>query len=205
MAHAQTKPFAFPDLNAAPPTAAPRPASAPVLGPADLEAAHAAGVIEGRKLAMETIAADEAAALERIAEACASLKIQMSAVDDMRSDMSAQCAEFLQAFVTSLAAAHEADLSIELLDRLLLSSSDRGPATLYLSVASFRRLSARLSARLSETGLTDIVSLAPEKTLGPGECRLVWSDGQARATKAEISAAIARIFPATPIMTEKNK
>ncbi len=204
MARPQTKPFAFPDLNAAAPVApAAAPAAASVL--AEIEAARAQGVIEGRKLAMETIAADEAAALARIADACASLTNQSRALGETKAEISAQCAVFLESFAINLAASREVKLAMNLIERLLLSPSNRKPATLHLSAKNFSRLSASLETRLIDTGLADIVTLTPDKALRAGECRLVWHDGQARCTSAEITAAVAKIFPKTPHSTEKHQ
>ncbi len=204
MARPQTKPFSFPDLNAAPPAA---PTAAPTATSilADIEAARAQGVLEGRKLAMETIAAEEAAAIARIADACAMLLQQSQALAAIKAEISAQCAVFLKSFAANLAAKREVDLAMNLLERLHLSPNNRKPATLHLSAKNFSRLSASLGKRLSETGLTDIVTLAPDKTLRAGECRLAWHDGQARCTLAEITAAVAKIFPEAPHSTEKHQ
>lgn len=204
MARPQPKPFAFPDLNAAPIGApAVAPAATSIL--ADIEAARALGVIEGRKLAMETIAAEEAAALARIADACAGLSDKLRTLDETKAELRAQCAEFLGAFAASLTASRETERAIELLERLVMSPGNRKPATLFLGARNFSRLRASLEARLNETGLTEIVTLAPDKALRAGECRLAWHDGQARCTSVEIAAAVAEIFPETTIVTETDQ
>ena len=66
----EAKPFAFDDFGAPKAPAA----QAPSVSTGALEEARAQGVVEGRRLAMESIAADEIAQLSRIADAIGALE-----------------------------------------------------------------------------------------------------------------------------------
>lgn len=190
---ARAKPFDLPDFEApaAAPDAAPRRA---VVSDSALEEARAEGVVEGRRLAMETIAADESASLARIATALEGAK---SALAEARvrdqAQMLAVAAQFLEEFAANVVTERELDAALDLLRRLTAHSDDRRPARLVLSRTSRGRLASKLDAALKARRIDDFVTLEADPSLAPGEMRLEWRGGEARRTRREISEATAAI------------
>ena len=188
---ARAKPFDLPDFEAPPAAAAPRCAPA---SDRALEDARAEGVIEGRRLATETIAADEAACLARIADALEGAK---SVIAEAREREQAQllsiAAQFLEEFAGGLVEERELDAALDLLRRLTAQSDDRRPVRLVLARASRERLAGKLEAALKARRIDDFVSLEADPSLSPGEMRLEWRGGEARRTRREITEATAAI------------
>ncbi len=187
---AALKPFDLPDF------AEPRRAEAGEpridIDPAAIEAARSEGVMEGRRLAMETIAADEAASLARIADALEmsrGLLAEARARD--RTDTLTTARHFLEEFASGLAEAREIDAALDLLRRLTAQSDDRRPVNLTLARASRARLGPKLGAALTARRLDDFVSIDDDPALAPGELRLSWRGGEARRTRQEIREAAA--------------
>ena len=201
---ARAEPFDLPDFEApaAPVAAEPRHAAAAARA---AEEARAEGVIEGRRLAMETIAADEAACLARIADALENAK---SVIADARERDQAQmlsvAAQFLEEFAAGLADARELDAALDLLRRLTAHSDDRRPARLVLSRASRERLSSKLDAALKARRIDDFVMMEADPSLSPGEIRLEWRGGEARRTRREITEATAAIVKSLRTPREKQ-
>ncbi len=187
-------PFNFDDFRRGPAPAddAPRPRS---FSADDLAAARAEGVIEGRRLAMESIAADEAAALARIAM---QVDEQRRRTEDFaassREDVAAVARAFLEEFCIGLANARELEIAEDLFRRLIENSDDRRNAVLFLNAHSLDRLRPRIEAALGARNLAAFMTLEGDDSLAVGEARLEWRGGSARRTRAEISAAIAAIF-----------
>ncbi len=190
---AMAKPFDLPDFE----TPAARPVEEPrraAVSDSTLEEARAEGVVEGRRLAMETIAADEAASLARIA---AALEGARSVIAEARARDHAQmlsiAVQFLEEFAGGLVEKRELDAALDLLRRLTAHSDDRRPARLVLSRASRERLAPKLEAALKARRIDDFVSLEADPSLSPGEMRLEWRGGEARRTRREITEATAAI------------
>ncbi len=190
---ATAKPFDLPDFEAPAAPVVQETRRAAVSDRA-LEEARAEGVIEGRRLAMETIAADEAASLARIADA---LERERSKIAEARerdqAQMVAAAAQFLEEFAAGLADARELDAALDLLRRLTAHSDDRRPARLVLSRTSRERLAPKLDAALKARRIDDFVALEADPSLSAGEMRLEWRGGQARRTRQEITEATAAI------------
>ncbi|HBS36332.1 MAG TPA: hypothetical protein DEA50_14845, partial [Parvularcula sp.] len=113
---ALARPFDFADFGA-PQEAGAAPAAAEATAPgASLDAARTEGVVEGRRLAMETIAADEAAALARIAAALEDAKASMkeARARDQADTLNA-ASLFLEEFCAGLAERREIDAALDLL------------------------------------------------------------------------------------------
>lgn len=196
---ASPRPFSFVDLrDVLPPTD--EPVSAPVrrFSDDDLSAARAEGVTEGRRLAMETIAADEAAALVRIADA---LKLAASSADQEHraaiERLTTVVRLFLDEYCGAFAAEREVEAAQDLLRRLTENSEDRRGATLFVSAKSFERLEARLLGAIAAARVADFVTVDFDHALAPGETRLEWRGGDVRRSRAEIAAAIAALFDHT--------
>lgn len=193
---AQSKPFDFHDFRTGA-AQAPEPAIAlPVTEarPASLAEARAEGVLEGRRLAMETIAADEAAALARIAEALADSRDFLAETRQLeQSEVLGVAALFLEEFAAGLAEKREIDAAIDLLRRLTADSDDRRPARLVIARSSRDRLGPKIEAALKVRRVDDFVSLEADPSLAPGELRLEWRGGEARRTRREITEATAAI------------
>ncbi len=195
------RPFNFDEFRAAAPTApeAPRAFSAD-----DLAAARADGVAEGRRLAMETIAANEAAQLESISARLEN--VHETVTDEIRRARDAILAiarVFLDEFAAGLASERETALAEDLLRRLTENSEDRRSARLILAAKSLERLLPRLEDMLNRRGVADFVALGGELSLQPGEARLEWRGGEIRRGRAEIAAAIAVLFD--PLAVEETE
>lgn len=190
----RASPFKFGDFARAAPSVA-EPAPARTFAREDLDEAREGGILEGRRLAMETIAADEAAALSRIAS---SLEAAADTIEhrlaEARAEALAVTRAFVEEFCIGIAAAREVEIADDLLRRLTENSEDRSKASLLLNSASLERLRTRLDAALASRRVADFVSLEGDEALKPGEARLEWRGGGARRTRAEIAAAVAAVF-----------
>jgi flagellar assembly protein FliH len=187
----EPRPFRFDDLRAddeAPP---------PLYTAADVAAAREDGIREGRRIAMESIAADEAAALARIGDELARLSVEPE-IARARAEIAAVARAFLEAFCESIAQAREIALAEDLLRRLTQNSEDRRSAALIVSARRFERLERRLLDLVERRGLADFVRLDFDHELAPGEARLEWRGGSVRRGRAEIEAAVASLFDSLP-------
>lgn len=191
----RARPFYFDELRSAPPRVVEEIAAAPSFSDAELSQARAEGVIEGRRLALESIAADEAASLARIATA---LETAVGAVEReaerTRDETIAVARVFLDEYCATIAADREIEIAQDLLRRLTENSEDRRAAVLVVSAKSFDRLEARFSAAIAGSRVADFVSLEFDHALAPGEARLEWRGGDVRRGRAEVAAAIAALF-----------
>jgi hypothetical protein len=191
----RARPFYFDELRSAPPRVVEEIAAAPSFSDAELSQARAEGVIEGRRLALESIAADEAASLARIATA---LETAVGAVEReaerTRDETIAVARVFLDEYCATIAADREIEIAQDLLRRLTENSEDRRAAVLVVSAKSFDRLEARFSAAIAGSRVADFVSLEFDHALAPGEARLEWRGGDVRRGRAEFAAAIAALF-----------
>lgn len=189
---AQPRPFDFVDFDAKPQKAADQ---AQRFDAAALAAARAEGFNEGRRQALETIAADDAAALrvigDRLAEAAARLDAE---TEHARAGMSAIARVFLEEFCATIADVRVLGAADDLLRRLTENSEDRRSARLLLGERHFERLEARLHEMLSARRIGDFVAIDCDPALKPGECRLEWRGGEISRTRAEIAAAVAALF-----------
>ncbi len=171
----------------------------------DVDKAHAEGVIEGRRLAMETIAADDRAALQAIAAHISDTQSTLEAEQArLRDDIGSVASLFLEEFCAELSAAREIEIAEDLLRRLTENSEDRRAARLVISAKSFDRLADRLHRQFNESGVGDFVSLAADNRLKPGEARLEWRGGEACRSRAEINAAVAAIIEPVAIETTER-
>lgn len=191
---AQAKPFDFADFGGPPAggaqAASPAPA-APATGPS-IEEARAEGVIEGRRLAMETIAADEAASLARIAAALEEAKAFLAGARAQdQAEMLSVAALFLENFCAGLAEKREADAALDLLRRLTAHSDDTRAARLVIARLSRDRLAPKIGAAISDRRLADFVTIESDPSLQRGEMRLEWRGGEARRSRREIAEAAA--------------
>ena len=203
---ARPKPFDFADFGGHPRSEAqaftqPDPCS----DAANLKDARAEGVIEGRRLAMETIAADEAASLARIADA---LETSKAFLTDARARDQAEllgvAALFLEEFCAGLAEKREVDAALDLLRRLIAHSDDRRAARLIIARESRERLAPRIDAAIKERRLDDFVTLESDPSLKRGELRLEWRGGEARRTRREITDATAALVRSLRAHREMN-
>ncbi|MCA8888708.1 MAG: hypothetical protein KDA46_07770 [Parvularculaceae bacterium] len=194
--NAKPKPFDFDDLHGA---SDPQADAAPaiVLSDEDIDAARADGVAEGRRLAMQTLAAEDAAALTRLAElldAGAARHEQMLAAE--RAAMRNITAEFLREMCAALYAERELEIAADMLKRLTENSDDRRPARLAVSERAMARQGKRLSALIADRGVGDFVTLNADPALAPGEARLDWRGGGVRRSHEEIRAAVTAVIEA---------
>lgn len=161
----------------------------------DVAEARAEGVLEGRRLAMETIAADDAAALARIGEEIARQSAAFERrLAERRTELQAIARLFLEEFCSGLASAREIEVAADLLRRLTEHSEDRRPARLILNADSLERLRSRLESAIDKKGVADFVTLDGDRRLKPGEARIEWRGGEAKRGRAEIAAAVAAIL-----------
>jgi thioredoxin-like negative regulator of GroEL len=202
---ASAKPFAFLDFEAPATPAAVEPRR-PGVCDVSLEEARAEGVLEGRRLAMETIAADEAASLARIADA---IEKARSALADARerdqAEMLTVASQFLEAFATGLAEKRELEAALDLLRRLTAHSDDRRPVRLVIAQMTCERLAPRIETVLQARRLDDFVSIESDSSLKPGEMRLEWRGGQARRTRREITEAAAALTASLRATREQER
>jgi flagellar biosynthesis/type III secretory pathway protein FliH len=188
------RPFAFADLRGGAQSAEAAQAAEPFCAD-DVAAARAEGVVEGRRLAMETIAADEAHALDRIASALeANCRTFESRLAEIRAGTLTIARILTETFGQELAAAREVEIAESLLRRLTENSEDRRDVAMFLNPESLERLRPRLEAALERRGIAEFVALADDTALKPGEIRLDWRGGSARRTRAEIVAAVSAVF-----------
>ncbi len=199
---ATARPFSFDNFNDAKAPVATNgatpvapPAAAPAFSAADLAAARAEGVIEGRRLAMETIAADEAEQLLKIADALCAMRAQTHAeIVTAEGEISALARAFIEEFAFGLAEAREIAAAGALLTRLIENSEDRRAVRLFINPISCERLEPRLRDAFTERGVNEFATLEADPALKPGEIRLVWRGGEIRRSRAEIRAAVAALF-----------
>lgn len=188
------RPFNFDDFRAAAPSA-PEPPRVRAFSAEDLAAARAEGVVEGRRLAMESIAANEAAQLEnigaRLADAGDALREEIARA---RATILAIARVFLDEYAAGLASERETALAEDLLRRLTENSEDRRSARLCLNAKSLERLRPRLEDMLNRRGVADFVALDGDFNLQPGEARLEWRGGGTSRGRAEIAACISALF-----------
>ncbi len=191
---AHAKPFDFHDFGE-PPRAAPEApaASAGACAPT-LDEARAEGVLEGRRLAMETIAADEAASLARIAAALEEARARLGEARARdQTEMLGAAALFLENFCAGLAEKREQEAALDLLRRLTAHSDDRRAARLVIARASRERLAPKIDAAIEDRRLGDFVTIESDPSLARGEMRLEWRGGEARRTRREITDATAAL------------
>lgn len=196
---AQAKPFDFADFGG-PSVGSSHAASPESEAPAaglSIEEARAEGVIEGRRLAMETIAADEAASLARIAAALEDARAFLTGAR-MRdqAEILGVAALFLEEFCAGLAGKREIDAALDLLRRLTAHSDDRRAARLVIARASRERLAPRIAAAINDRRLADFVTIESDPSLNRGEMRLEWRGGEARRSRREITEAAAAMVRA---------
>lgn len=194
------RPFNFDEFraSAAKPAEAQRPRA---FSAEDLAAAREEGLAEGRRLAMESIAANEAVQLESIgARLVAAQSALETEISRSREAIVSIARIFLEEYGAELASEREIALAEDLLRRLTENSEDRRSARLYLNARSLERLNSRLEDLLNRRGVGDFVSLEGDLKLQPGEARLEWRGGETRRGRAEIIAAIAALFD--PLDTE---
>ncbi len=193
----RTTPFDFHDFRSPDAAASAQPdAAAPAPEPVNATAVQARteGVLEGRRLAMETIAADEAASLSRIAAALEDSKtfLKEARAQD-QAELLSVAALFLEEFAAGLAEKRETDAALDLLRRLTAHSDDRRPARLVIARKSRERLAPKLDAAIKARRIDDFVSIEADPSLAHGEMRLEWRGGEARRTRREITEATAAI------------
>lgn len=186
------RPFSFDEFRSVAPAAAPTQLG---FTADELAQARAEGVAEGRRLAMETIAADEAAALERIGDEIARANSEFERLlAGRRAEIVETARVFLEEFCAGLASVREVEIASDLLRRLTEHSEDRRPARLVVNEQSLERLRSRLESAIGRKGVADFVALHGDRRLKAGEARLEWRGGEARRGRAEIMAAIAAIL-----------
>ncbi|MCB2098062.1 MAG: hypothetical protein KDE05_10540 [Parvularculaceae bacterium] len=187
---ARPRPFDFVSFDKTAAAEEPRAFSA-----GDLEAARAEGLAEGRRLAMESIAADDAAALNRIGDLLsASLENIDADMEKTRDDILTLARVFVEEFCKAIALEREIEAADSLLRQLTENSEDRRTARLFLPERRIDRIEQSLAALLSDRRIGDFVMIESDPHLKPGECRLEWRGGEIRRTHAEIEAAVAGIF-----------
>lgn len=202
---ARVRPFDLPDFEAPAAAALDEEPRRHRVHELSLDEARAEGVLEGRRLAMETIAADEAASLARIAGALEAAKSSLAEARARdQAEMLSAAAQFLEEFATDLAAERELNAALDLLRRLTAHSDDRRPARLVIARASRDRLSPKIDAVLKARRIDDFVSVESDPSLSPGEMRLEWRGGEARRTRREITEAAAAFIRSLRATTEKS-
>lgn len=186
------RPFSFDEFRSIAPAAAPTQLG---FSADDLAQARAEGLVEGRRLAMETIAAGEAAALERIGDEIAGANSKFERLlDERRAEIVEIARIFLEEFCAGLASAREIEIASDLLRRLTEHSEDRRPARLIVNEQSLERLRSQLEDAIIRKGVADFVTLSGDRRLKAGEARLEWRGGEARRGRVEIMATIAAIL-----------
>lgn len=194
--NARAIPFDFADFGGPPRTDPDDATAAPAAPQRDerLEEARAEGVIEGRRLAMETIAADDAASTARVADALEAAKAFLAdARTRDQAEMLNVAALFLEEFCAGIAEKREAEAALDLLRRLTAHSDDRRAARLVLARASRERLAPKIEAAIKERRLDDFVTIESDPSLQRGEMRLEWRGGEARRSRREITDATAAL------------
>lgn len=188
------RPFNFDEFRASTPKAdaGPHPRA---FSAEDLAAARLEGVAEGRRLSMDSIAADEGAQIKKIGDTLEGCQSALTKEIGLARDGALHIARaFLEEFAAGLASAREIEIAEEILKRLMDNSDDRRAARLVISARSFDRLQPRLNAVIKNRNLDGFVTLERDHALQPGEARLEWRGGQARRGRDEIKAALAALF-----------
>lgn len=193
---ARAKPFDFADFGGSPRAEPDAPPATPetATGSASLDEARTEGVLEGRRLAMETIAADEAASLARIAAALEGAKgFLCEARAQDQAEMLGVTGLFLEEFCAGLAEKRELEAALDLLRRLTAHSDDRRAVRLVIARESRERLAPKIDEAIKGRRLADFVTLESDPSLKRGEMRLEWRGGEARRTRREITDATAAL------------
>lgn len=212
--------FDLPDSPRAIPRKPPPPAPLPpepTFSKAELDAARAAGIAQGRDLALAEAArsAEErtAAAVAAIASGIEGL---LSAQQRAMEEIQRRGIETLRMIVqkTVPALARKAPLGeIEaLLADCLRESFDEPRIVLRVADALFENVQARLQSIVASTGFAGKLVLLADDTLGPGDARVEWSEGGAerdtrrllRDFDSALSRALDTLTPAAPNPLEEN-
>lgn len=212
--------FDLPDAPRAIPRKPPPPAPLPpepAFGKAELDAAHAAGIAQGREMAMAEAArtAEEraSAALTAIASGVEGL---LSAQQRIMEEIQRRGIETLRMIVqkTVPALARKAPLvEIEtLLADCLRESFDEPRVVLRVADALFENVQARLQSIAASTGFAGKLVLLADEALGPGDARVEWSEGGAerdtrrllRDFDGALSRALDTLTPAALKPLEEN-
>jgi len=175
-------------------------AAAPVetvrrFGADDLAAARAEGLAEGRRLAMESIAADEAAALEKLGDRLEiAINSTLDEIETARNELISVTRAFIEEFCAAIAQERDVDAAEDMLRQLTQNSEDRRAAHLFIAARRFDRIAPHLNDLIDNRRLGDFVSIESDAALEPGECRLEWRGGELRRGRTEIETAVSAIF-----------
>jgi flagellar assembly protein FliH len=182
-----------------------KPPSEPPVTRADVEAARAQGVAEGRKAALAEAARS---AEERLATALSALADGMKDLIATREQESAQLQRrSLEAFraiarkaVPALCRKDPLAEVEALIVECLHEAFEEPRLVLRVAASLFPELRERVEQLAASTGFAGKVVLLADETLGPGDARVEWADGGAERDGArllsDIDAVLARAIDA---------
>lgn len=195
------------DLPDPPRAAGRKSAPEPTFSKAELDAARAAGMAEGRAAA----AAEAAQAIEaRAAAALAGLQAALETVLDARARLAEEAqrraCETMRVLLQKLAPALSRKAPLVEIEALvaecLREAFDEPRVVLRVADGIFEAVRQRLDAITTSTGFAGKVVLLADETLGPGDARVEWAEGGAerdtRRLMREIDGALARALGTIP-------
>ena len=186
----------------------PPPPPEPTFSKAELEAARAAGLAEGRDTAFaEAARSTEALAADALSTVALGLK-EMLAARQVYADEAHRLAletlrNVLQKAVPALSRkAPLVELEAVVAD-CLREAFDEPRIVLRVTDGIFEAMQQRLSALTAATGFAGKLVLLADETLGPGDARVEWAEGGAerdtRRLMRDIDGALARALDTIPV------
>lgn len=202
--------FDPPDVLTRTATAIRRPAE-PTFSRADLDAAHAAGLAEGRAAAFAEAADSSeqraAAALDLIASQVRELVASRSTLSiKVQRDALAVIRTVIRKIVPALCRKDPLAEIDELVTRVLRDAMDEPRLVLRVCDDLFDPVQQRLAPLAEACGFSGKLVLLADSALADGDCHIEWADGgierNSQCLLHDIDAALARLDPApagTPI------
>ena len=180
-------PYAFEDLEKKPEAACAEPPQKDLAAVAN---AYEEGVVEGRRLASQTVAAAQAETLCSIAAAIAEINDMRARIEAERASVLHAVGAFLERYLEGVLSLREIEAITAMLSDLTFSDDDAAPLT-----ASVRPGAAALiRAALESQDSTPAIDIREDATLAPGACAITWRDGEARIVREDfIDAAEAML------------
>lgn len=192
MPNISVKPFNFDELNPQPEHQQP---DAPAPTHDEITQALEAEYAKGMADAKDQIASAQIDFLASVQNSLADHKNEFEAmIQRERSIIREIAREFLIEFCSGYSKSTIKDTASDMLEKLLLNSTDTSPAVLSISAEDYETHKETLSALLVDRDISHFVSLEVSKELCAGEVSLNWRGGSIARQMAPLHAAIDTIF-----------
>ena len=191
----------------------PQPQPEPTFTAAEVEAARAAGLEEGRRTALaEAMSSIEQQLVEATKELAAGIPTLLARDSEIRLETEQRSLELLRALLAKAFPVLSQRASIEEIETLvsdcLREAFEEPRVVLRVPQRLFDPIRERLNDLAQKSGFAGKFVLLAEDSLGPADCRLEWADGGAeritdRLTR-EIDAVLERALLTPPPASEPS-